>query len=99
MEFATISGTPLSVSRGALGRAMHAITLLGARQLRQDYERYCESMAIDVVPPLCPLARSSYDYSQGAALIARARESTRQWLEAGGLGRREFPHDLAVHTH
>jgi NTE family protein len=88
-----------AVSRRALGRAMHAITLLGARQLRQDYERYCESMAIHVVPPLCPLRQSSYDYSQGAALIARARESTRQWLDGGGLDRREFPQQLAVHTH
>jgi NTE family protein len=88
-----------TVSRRALGRAMHAITLLGARQLRQDYERYSESLAIHVVPPLCPLQQSSYDYSQGAALIARARESTRQWLQAGGLGRREFPQQLAVHSH
>jgi NTE family protein len=88
-----------SVSRRALGRAMHAITLLGARQLRQDFERYCELLAIHVVPPLCPLEQSSYDYSQGAALIARARASTRRWLEAGGLGRCEFPDALAVHSH
>jgi len=88
-----------AVSRHAWGRAMHAITLLGARQLRQDYERYAESLAIQVVPPLCPLDHSSYDYSKGAALIARARESTRQWLEGGGLARYEFPGQLAEHTH
>jgi len=87
------------VSGRALGRAMHAITLLGARQLRQDFERHSEAIAIHVVPPLCPLGQSSYDYSQGAALIARARESTRQWLESGGLSRREFPEQLTEHTH
>ena len=88
-----------TVSRHALGRAMHAITLLGARQLRQDYERYSDSIAIHVVPPLCPLSHSSYDYSHGAALIGRARTSTRRWLENGGLGRREFPAQLAEHSH
>jgi len=87
------------VSGHALRRAMHAITLLGARQLRQDFERYSASIPIHVVPPLCPLAQSSYDYSQGATLIARARESTRRWLEEGGLSRREFPGQLTEHMH
>lgn len=88
-----------AVSGRALGRAMHAITLLGARQLRADFERYSETMAINVVPPLCPLSQSSYDYSRGAALIARARESTRAWLDSGGLTRREFPGPLSIHAH
>ena len=87
------------VSRRALGRAIHAMTLLGARQLRQDFERYQDLMAICVVPPLCPLAQSSYDYSHGAALIERARESTRAWLSAGGLGRQVFPEGLTMHAH
>ena len=39
----------------ALARAMHAITLLGARQLRHDFERYADTTAIHVVPPLCPV--------------------------------------------
>ncbi|HXY75276.1 MAG TPA: patatin-like phospholipase family protein [Steroidobacteraceae bacterium] len=88
-----------TVSGRALGRAMHAIALIGARQLKQDYERYAGSLAIHVVPPLCPLEQSSYDYSKGATLIARARESTRRWLEEGGLSRREFPGELIEHTH
>lgn len=88
-----------AVSGRALGRAMHAMTLLGARQLRQDFERYSDAMILNVVPPLCPLSQSSYDYSQGSALIARARASTRRWLDAGGLARREFPGPLAIHSH
>ena len=87
------------VSRRPLGRAMHAVTLLSARQLRQDFERYAESMSIRVVPPLCPLSQSCYDYSQGASLIARARESTRRWIETGGLEICEFPQQLTIHTH
>lgn len=88
-----------AVPRHALGRAMHAITLLGARQLRQDYEHYAERVSLRLVPPLCPLRHSSYDYSRGAMLIAAARESTRRWLDSGGLDRTGFPHELIVHSH
>ena len=88
-----------AVPQHALGRAMHAITLLGARQLRQDFDRYAEHVALRLVPPLCPLRTSSYDYSAGGALIEAARQSTRSWLEAGGLEKAGFPPQLAAHTH
>jgi NTE family protein len=88
-----------AVPRHAVGRAMHAITLLGARQLRQDFEHYAGRVSLRIVPPLCPLDQSSYDYSRGAPLIAAARESTRTWLDAHGLERDGFPHELHIHTH
>lgn len=88
-----------TVSERALGRAMHAITLLGARQLRQDFERYSDTVQIHVVPPLCPLSQSSYDYSRGAELTRRGRDSTRAWLDAGGLARSAFPDGLTMHSH
>jgi NTE family protein len=87
------------IPRRALGRAMHAMTLMSARQLRQDFERYAESAAIHVVPPLCPQSQSCYDYSQGAKLIVRARETTRRWLDGGGLDSHGFPQQLLIHTH
>ncbi len=88
-----------TVSRHALGRAMHAITLLGSRQLRQDFDRYSSQVQIHVVPPLCPLAQSAYDYSHGADLIRRAQQSTGAWVAAGGLTRSEFPGALQPHLH
>ena len=87
------------VAGGALGRAMHAITLLGARQLRHDFERYSPTIPIHIVPPLCPVGHSSYDYAHGAALIERGQSSTRAWLEAGGLARTDFPGPLEIHSH
>ncbi len=45
-----------SIPRHAIGRAMHAITLLGARQLRADFSQYAERAQLCLVPPLCPLA-------------------------------------------
>lgn len=88
-----------AVPHHALGRAMHAITLLGARQLRQDFEHYAERVTLRLVPPLCPLDHSSYDYSHGAPLISAARESTRDWLDRGGLDNGEYPHELQIHSH
>jgi NTE family protein len=78
---------------------MHAVTLLGARQLRQDYARYSTQVEIRIVPPLCPLSQSAYDYSNGANLIAAARTCTRQWLDNDGLNQTEFPEPLAIHSH
>ena len=37
-----------------------------------------------IVPTLCPLAGSPYDFSRSAELIASAAESTRQWIAGGG---------------
>ena len=88
-----------AVSSRPLARMMHAITLVGARQLRQEFERYASSSSIHIVPPLCPQTQPSYNYSAGARLIARARESTRRWIDAQGLEKCEFPQQLTVHTH
>ena len=88
-----------SVPRHAIGRAMHAITLLGTRQLRQDILQLSASAAIHVVPPLCPLSRSPYDYSDPGTLIARAREGTEAWLAQGGLETLGAPPQLQDHSH
>ena len=88
-----------AVSKWAVGRAMHAITLLGASQLRRDYQHYCASVVMRIAPPLCPLSQSSFDYSNGASLVARGRASTRAWIDAGGLDRDDFPDQLQPHVH
>lgn len=71
--------------RGMVAVALHALTLLIARQLVLDVGRLRDRAEIVVVPPLCPLAVSSYDFSRGRELIDRAAESTARWLDGGGL--------------
>jgi NTE family protein len=87
-----------NVSKHAIGRAMHAITLLGSRQLRRDFEHYSKSVVMRIAPPICPLSQSAYDYSKGAQLIERARDVTRTWITAGGLDCGDFPIQLAMTT-
>jgi NTE family protein len=85
--------------RGAAARAMHAIGLLVSRQLVSDIERYASVAEIHVAPTLCPLEISSYDYSCGEALIARAGAAMRNWIESGGLFSAAIPGSLREHDH
>jgi NTE family protein len=66
--------------RGAIAIALHALNLLAMRQLLADIDRFAGRCELSVVPPLCPLATTSYDFSRSAELITRAEQATRQWL-------------------
>ena len=83
----------------AIARAMHALSLLVVRQLLNDIERYRPIVDLHVVPGLCPLDVSPYDYSASAMLIDRAVDTTSHWLADGGLERRDIPMQAMVHTH
>ena len=84
---------------GAVANALHALTLLIARQLVSELENLGSEIAYFVVPPLCPLVGSPYDFSRTTEHIARARESTDDWIAAGGLTQQEIPHELRPHDH
>ena len=66
-----------------------------------DHELESLDGSIDyhVVPPLCPLIGSPYDFSHTSELIECARESTDAWLAGGGLERRAIPDQMRPHTH
>ena len=88
------------VPGGAIGRAMHALSMLVTRQLVADIERFSSLATLCVVPPLCPVDVSPYDYSGGADLIDRAAAQTRDWLRHGGLDRPGgVPHEMSEHRH
>jgi len=87
------------VPTSAIGVALHALNLLIARQLVSDLERLDDGIEVHVVPPLCPVARSAYDFAGTDELIGRAAASTRTWLADGGLEDRGVPPELRLHTH
>ena len=80
-----------ALTRSAIAQALHALTLVIARQLVRDLEFYSTRAQIYVVPPLCPLDVSPYDYTRCAQLIERAAQTTRAWLSDGGLERALIP--------
>ena len=84
---------------GAVANALHALTLLIARQLVNELEGLDPAIEYYVVPPLCPLVGSPYDFTRTADHIARAVKSTEAWLATNGLGNRGIPHELRPHSH
>ncbi|MEO8279564.1 MAG: patatin-like phospholipase family protein [Ideonella sp.] len=85
--------------RGLVAQTLHAVSLVVSRQLVHDIERHSDRVRISVVPPLCPLDISSYDYAQCGAMIDRAALTTRQWLAGGGLEAATEVGPLRFHTH
>jgi NTE family protein len=84
---------------GAVANALHALTLLIARQLVSELENLGSDIEYSVVPPLCPLVGSPYDFSRTSEHIDRAIAATEGWLAAGGLKQNEIPHELRPHDH
>jgi NTE family protein len=87
---------------GAVANALHALTLLIARQLVADLESLGPEVEYHVVPPLCPLVGSPYDFSRTVDHIDRAVESTDAWLTQNGLGaatQSKIPGELFPHGH
>ena len=68
---------------GAVANALHALTLLIARQLISELEDLPPAIEYFVVPPLCPLVGSPYDFSRTNEHIERAIAEHRRLAGAG----------------
>ncbi len=85
--------------RRAIGKVLHAITLMIAWQLMHELERMPKDTQVHLMPTLCPLSVSPFDFSSSAELIERAARSSQKWIEDGGLTRLARPEELAPHRH
>jgi NTE family protein len=84
---------------GAVANALHALTLLIARQLVSELEGLDPGIEYYVVPPLCPLVGSPYDFSRTADHIERAVATTDAWLAQNGLQQSGIPEEMRPHSH
>ena len=84
---------------GAVANVLHALTLLISRQLMNELQSLDHSIDYFVVPPLCPLTGSPYDFSRTSELIERAAASTDAWLAEGGLDHPRIHAQLSTHKH
>jgi NTE family protein len=84
---------------GAVANALHALTLLIARQLVSDLENLAPGIEYFVVPPLCPLVGSPYDFSRSSDHIERAIRNTGEWLDKDGLATTRIPGEMRPHSH
>jgi NTE family protein len=88
-----------ALPKGAIARALHAITLLIAHQMVHDLKELAGVVEVFTVPSLCPLDVSPYDFSRADQLIEQSARRTREWIESGGLTRSEIPPSLLAHMH
>ena len=84
---------------GAVANALHALTLLTSRQLTTELEYLSPAIKCHVVPPLCPLVGSPYDFSRSGDHIDRAVRKTEMWIADGGLENEGVPNELRPHKH
>lgn len=84
---------------GAVANVLHALTLLISRQLVAELEGLDPDIEYFVVPPLCPLVGSPYDFSRTSEHIERGIQSTDAWLANNGLEQRGIPDEMRPHTH
>jgi NTE family protein len=83
----------------AVAKALHAVTLLIAWQLMHELEVVSKDISVHLVPTLCPLAVSPFDFSAATELMERGAESAQQWIDEGGLTRRALARELSAHRH
>jgi len=88
-----------SAPMGLAPVAMHALNILSMRQLTRDIEYHSANTEIIVLPTLCPLNVSVFDFSHTAELIERAFQLTAEWLTTNGLRPTGVPDALKPHHH
>jgi NTE family protein len=85
--------------RGALAAAVQALTFLIEQRLVMEVAQLAGHAQIKVLPPLCPLAVSSADFSKAGELIDRARGATGRWIDSGGPSLPAPERFLSLHHH
>jgi len=83
--------------RGALGMAVHALSLLTQRRLIDDIESHKDRTKLVVLPPPCPLSIQPIDFGHADVLIERAYADARAFLDGGGAAR--GPIRMRMHGH
>lgn len=96
------TGAPCAMARppqGILEMVLHSLNLLTVQQLVKDAGHYADQLELTIIPPLCPLSSSAYDFSVTGKLIQRAADKTRTWLKENGLRPTGIPEELHPHGH
>ena len=92
--FILSAGYPRTLDRmpsGLLDTFAHSLNILIDQQFLRDVEFYERDILIHIVPPVYSLGRSFYDLSATAEYLSLAYESTRRWLQTGGMKTFEIP--------
>ncbi|MDA3896844.1 MAG: patatin-like phospholipase family protein [Desulfobacteraceae bacterium] len=85
--------------KGVVEMVLQTISIAMSHRLAADIERFRNDVDIVLLPVLCPLDVSMFDFTRTADLINRAEENVLDWLENGGLTGGADLHRLIPHHH
>jgi NTE family protein len=85
--------------KGIVEMALQTLNLAVSHRLKSDMEKYGDSSEIIVLPCLCPLDISIFNFSRTDELIARSEKNITQWIQNGGMERKSDPEILRPHYH
>jgi len=83
--------------KGIIEMALQTISLSVSHRLASDIDRFRKEIDIVLLPVLCPLDVSMFDFTRTADLIGRAEENITHWIESGGLTGDADLHRLRPH--
>jgi len=85
--------------KGVVEMAMHTLNLAVSSRLKFDMEKYENSSEIIVLPVLCPLDVSIFNFSRTEELIDRSEKNVAQWIHNGGMNGPGNSKILTPHYH
>jgi NTE family protein len=71
--------------KGVVEMALQTLNLAVSHRLKFDMEKYLDSVEIIVLPVLCPLDVSIFNFSRTEELIHRAEKNVTQWIQNNGM--------------
>ena len=88
-----------SPPKSVVEMALQTLNIAISHRLTFDMEKYLDSVEIVVLPVLCPLDVSIFNFSRTEELIRRSEQNTAQWIENGGMAQKGNPEMLRPHYH
>ncbi len=85
--------------KGVVEMALQTLNLAVGHRLGFDMEKYGNSAEIIVLPVLCPLDVSIFNFSRTEELIRRSEDNVTRWIQDGGMEASGNPDFLRPHYH
>lgn len=85
--------------KSVIEMAMQTLNLAVSHRLKFDMEKYGNSAEIIVLPVLCPLDVSIFNFSRTEELIQRSEKNVTQWIKNNGMDGAGNPEILSPHYH
>jgi len=88
-----------TLPKSILEIALQTLNMAISHRLMADMIKYAPSTEIIVLPTLCPLDVSIFNFSRTAELIQRSENNVAKWIQEGGLEKGGKPEMLRPHYH